>query len=76
MVILSHKKCGEFEDWDVQSQSNPHIEYLVSMDHEEQTVKCDCPDFTYRKENLEFGGVKINDVKNHCKHICEVLGSE
>lgn len=73
MVILSHKCTGEWEDWDVQSQSNPTITYLVSMDHEEGTVKCDCPDFTYRKENLEFGGVKINDTDNHCKHIQEVM---
>lgn len=50
-----------------------HTEYLVTVDHEEQTVKCDCPDFKYRKENLRYGGAKLDDVNNHCKHIKKIL---
>ena len=53
-----------------------HQEYLVQVDHEEQTVKCDCPDFKFRKENLQFGGAKLEDTEHHCKHIREVLEDE
>lgn len=73
MVILSHNRAGEFEDWDVQSQSSPDKVYLVTMDHDEKTVHCDCPDFQYRKNVLRFGGAKLTDVNNHCKHIKEIL---
>ena len=50
-----------------------HNEYLVTIDKEEETVYCTCPDFKYRKDNLKFGGAKIDDVNNHCKHIKKVM---
>lgn len=61
-----------FSDWIVYNDET-HGEYLVSVDHEEGTVQCDCPDFKFRKENLQFGGAKLEDVNKHCKHIREVL---
>ncbi len=73
MAIVSHQVNGEWEDWEIQSQSNPNTIYLISLDHDEDTIRCDCPDFHYRKENLRFGGVKLNDNDNHCKHIREDL---
>ena len=27
----------------------------------------------YRKDNLKFGGAKLDDVNNHCKHIKKIL---
>ena len=50
-----------------------HSEYLVQVDHEDGTVKCDCPDFTYRRMNTEYGGARLDDKEHHCKHIREVL---
>ena len=73
MCITSHRKYGEYEDWDVTSQSSPNKEYLVTLDHEEKTVYCTCPDFQFRKDNLKFGGAKLDDVNNHCKHIKKVM---
>ena len=73
MCITSHRKYGEYEDWDVISQSSPDKEYLVTVDHEEQTVYCTCPDFKYRKDNLKFGGAKLDDVNNHWKHSKKVM---
>ena len=51
-----------------------HNEYLVTIDHEEGTVKCDCPDFKFRRQNQKYGCVKIGDVNNYCKHIRKTLG--
>jgi hypothetical protein len=51
-----------------------HTEYLVTVDHEEGTVKCDCPDFKFRRQNQKYGCVKIGDVNNYCKHIRNALG--
>ena len=51
-----------------------HSEYLVTVDHEEGTVKCDCPDFKFRRQNQKYGCVKLSDEKNHCKHIRQALG--
>jgi len=73
MFILSHKKYGEWEDFEVSSESSPDTSYLVTLDHDENTCYCTCPDFQYRKDNLKFGGAKIDDVNNHCKHLKEVL---
>ena len=74
MVIKSHNRAGEWETWDVQSQTQPDKEYLVVMDHDEGTILCDCPDFTYRKNKLRFGGVDIDeDSTCFCKHIRECL---
>ena len=64
-----------FSDWIVYNDET-HGEYLVSVDHEEGTVQCDCPDFKFRKENLQFGGAKLEDVNNHCKHIRRCLDGE
>ena len=69
MFILSHKKYGEFEDFDVSSESSPNTSYLVTIDHDEETCYCTCPDFRYRKDNLKFGGAKLEDSEHHCKHI-------
>ena len=76
MCILKHERNGEFEDWDVESQSSPDKTYLVTVDHDEKTVYCTCPDFKYRKDNLKFGGAMLDDVNNHCKHIKRVLVKE
>lgn len=73
MCIISHKKYGEYEDFEVSSESSTNISYLVTIDYDEQTCYCTCPDFQYRKDNLKFGGSKLDDVNNHCKHIMEVL---
>ena len=56
MFILSHKKYGEYEDFEVNSESSPNTSYLVTVDHDEKTCYCTCPDFHYRKDNLKFGG--------------------
>ena len=74
MFILSHKKYGEYEDFEVASQSSPNTSYLVTVDHDEKTCYCTCPDFHYRKDNLKFGGAKLDDNQNHCKHIKAALG--
>lgn len=73
MCIISHQRNGEFEDWDVESQSSPDKHYLVTLDHDEKTVYCTCPDFKYRRDNLKFGGAKLDDTANHCKHIKKIL---
>ena len=52
-----------------------HKEYLVTVDHTENTCYCTCPDFKYRKDSLRFGGVKLEDTDNHCKHIKEVMSN-
>ena len=46
----------------------------MTVDHEEGTVKCDCPDFKYRKQSGPYGCVKIGDTDNYCKHIRKALG--
>lgn len=51
-----------------------HNEYLVTVDHEEETVQCDCPDFKYRKRTERFGGAKLDDKEHHCKHIKAAIG--
>lgn len=61
-----------FSDWIVYNDKS-HSEYLVTVDHEEGTVKCDCPDFKFRKQNQPYGCVKLEDTDNHCKHIKEIL---
>ena len=62
-----------FSDWLVYNDKS-HSEYLVTVDHEEGTVKCDCPDFKFRRQNQEYGCAKINDIEHHCKHIRKALG--
>lgn len=74
MIILSQKKYGEYEDFEVSSQSSPNTSYLVTVDNDENTCYCTCPDFRFRKDNLKFGGAKLDDVNNHCKHIKKCLG--
>jgi hypothetical protein len=61
-----------FSDWLVYNDEK-HTEYLVTVDHEEQTCYCTCPDFQYRKQTEVFGGAKLDDVDHHCKHLKEVL---
>ena len=62
-----------FTDYIVYNDKN-HTEYLVTVDNEEKTVKCDCPDFKFRRQNQKYGCVKIGDVNNYCKHIRNALG--
>ena len=64
-----------FSDWLVYNDEK-HTEYLVTVDHEEGTVKCDCPDFKFRKQSGPYGCVKIEDTVNHCKHIKKILNEE
>ena len=73
MFILSHKKYGEWEDFEVSSESSPNTSYLVTIDHDERTCYCTCPDFQYRKQTEKYGGAKINDNENHCKHLQKIL---
>lgn len=61
-----------FSDYIVYNDEK-HTEYLVQIDKEDKTVKCDCPDFKFRKETERFGGAKLEDKQHHCKHIKEVL---
>ena len=62
-----------FSDWIVYNDKS-NSEYLVTVDHEEKTVKCDCPDFKFRRQNQEYGCVKLGDNDNYCKHIRKALG--
>ena len=62
-----------FSDWIVYNDKS-NSEYLVTADHEEGTVKCDCPDFKFRRQNQEYGCVKLGDNDNYCKHIRKALG--
>lgn len=64
-----------FSDWIVYNDDK-HTEYLVTVDHEEGTVKCDCPDFKFRKQNQKYGCAKLWDTANHCKHIRAALGGK
>ncbi len=66
-------KSEIFSDWLVYNDKK-HTEYLVTVDHEEGTVKCDCPDFKFRKQNQEYGCAKLWDTEHHCKHIKAALG--
>ena len=68
-------KSDIFSDW-ILYNDEKHTEYLVSVDHEEGTVKCDCPDFKFRRQNQKYGCVKLGDTDNYCKHIKEVLNGE
>ncbi len=72
MNFLKFFRNDYWEDYFVKStpKSKSH---LVTIDIKEQTVHCDCEDFKYRKENLKFGGVSLDDTDNHCKHIKSVL---
>ena len=67
--IFTSRYYDDFMIHNDESQS----EYLVTIDKEEGTCYCTCPDFQYRKDNLKFGGARLDDVNNHCKHIREVL---
>jgi len=53
-----------------------HGEYLVTVDHEDETVKCDCPDFKYRKSVEKYGCAKLSDTAHHCKHIRIITGEK
>jgi len=64
-----------FTDWLVYNDES-HSEYLVSVDHEEGTVKCDCPDFKFRKQSGPYGCAKLWDTEHHCKHIKAALGGK
>ena len=72
MIFLKFFKNEYWEDYFI--KSNPRSRtHIVTVDCVENTVMCDCEDFKYRKENLRFGGVKLNDKENHCKHITAAL---
>ena len=53
-----------------------HSEYLVTIDKEQGTVYCTCPDFKYRRQTERFGGAKLDDKEHHCKHIKKVMENE
>lgn len=65
-------KSKIFSDWLVYNDET-HNEYLVTVDYEDNTVNCDCPDFKFRRQTEKWGGAKIDDPIHHCKHIKEVL---
>ena len=66
-------KSDEYQDYLIHNDETDK-EYLVTIDNEEQSCYCTCPDFKYRKDNLKFGGAKLEDVEHHCKHIRLTLG--
>ncbi len=72
MNFLKFFRNEFWEDYFVKSTERSRT-HLVTIDRKEETVMCDCEDFKFRKENLKFGGVKLNDTENHCKHIKAVL---
>ena len=65
LKLYSNDFCDDF----CVKSSKKSRTHLVTIDKEDETVICDCEDFRYRKENLRFGGVKLSDTENHCKHI-------
>lgn len=72
MNFLKFFRNEYWEDYFV--KSSPRAEtHMITVDLKEGTVMCDCADFKFRKENLKFGGVKLSDTENHCKHIKSVL---
>ena len=46
----------------------------MTLDHEEGTVTCDCPDFKFRKQSGPYGCASLYDTEHHCKHIRKALG--
>ena len=72
MNFLKFFRNDYWEDYFVKSEKTSKA-HLVTVDVKEQTVICDCEDFKFRKENLRFGGVKLTDTDNHCKHIRAAL---
>ena len=72
MIVEKLVKNEQWEDYFILSKSS-NKQYIITIDIVEDTVCCDCEDFKYRKENLRFGGVRINDKANHCKHIKKIL---
>ena len=72
MIVEKYYKNDMWEDYYIKSKAS-NKSYIITFDVLEKTVSCDCEDFKYRKENLKFGGVKLSDKKNHCKHIRKIL---
>ena len=72
MNFLKFNRNDFWEDYLVKTDKKSRT-HLITIDLKEQSVHCDCEDFKFRKENLKFGGVKLSDKENHCKHIREVL---
>lgn len=68
MNLLQFYSNPYYEDYYVQSDKDGRT-HLVTIDKVEQSIHCDCEDFKFRKENLRFGGVSLQDKANHCKHI-------
>lgn len=71
MYELVYEEDGE-ASFLVASHSSD-AEYCVDINLKEKTVYCTCPDFLFRKSYLEFGGARLGDKDNYCKHIREVL---
>lgn len=71
IILLAENE--EYALYRVKSHSNPNISYGVDIDKVEGTCFCECPDFRYRKQTEKWGGAKLDDTNNHCKHIGEVL---
>lgn len=72
MHFLKFFRNDFWEDYFLKTDKNSET-HLVTIDLKEGTVTCDCKDFKFRKENLKFGGVKLTDTDNHCKHIKAAL---
>jgi hypothetical protein len=54
--------------WQVESQSEPEAWYLVDLMYYHQIGRCDCFDFTYRKEPYAKLATRPSDHLR-CKHI-------
>ena len=68
MNLLKYYSNIVYDDFFVKDNPKSRT-HLVTIDKQDKTVHCDCEDFKFRKENLEFGGVTVDDKENHCKHI-------
>ena len=68
MNLLKYYSNIVYDDFFVKDNPKSRL-HLVTLDKQDNTVHCDCEDFKFRKENLKFGGVTVDDKDNHCKHI-------
>lgn len=72
MDFLQFNRNSYWEDYILRTDKKSRS-HLVTIDLKEETVHCDCEDFKYRRQHLKFGGAKLDDSDNHCKHIKSVL---
>lgn len=72
MNFLKFFRNEYWEDYFVKSDPKANT-HMVTIDLKENTIHCDCEDYKFRKRKLRFGGVKLTDTENQCKHMKEVI---